>query len=199
MKEVNLVSVDTIFGEFINLRALGVEDAEITLGWRNVDRARHLNAVNSSLVEQKKWIENRPRSELNFIIEMKDSRPIGMLSLVGIDLVNKHAESGRFLIGDEEAAKGIPAAVEAMKLLYELAFDRLGLVRIFGTIASGNPLMIKWQKYLGMMEEGCMRNHYFIDGKWQDAVVLGLLADEARTRSIPRMNALIAASRRNSL
>lgn len=187
----------TLVGEFINLRPLIVEDAALTLTWRKADRARHLNAVNSSLIEQEAWIGSRPASELNFIIEMKNACPIGMLSLIGVDLVNKHAETGRFLIGDEEAAKGVPAAVEAMKLLYQLAFDQMDLVRIFGTIASGNPLMIKWQKYLGMKEEGRMRSHYFIDGKWQDAVVLGLLADEARTHSIPRMNALIASARRH--
>lgn len=186
----------SLIGEFINLRPLMVEDAAMTLAWRKADRARHLNGVNSSLIEQEEWIRSRPAYELNFIIEMKNSCPIGMLSLIGVDLVNKHAETGRFLIGDEEAAKGIPAAAEAMKLLYQLAFEQMDLVRIFGTIASGNPLMIKWQKYLGMKEEGRMRSHYFIDGKWQDAVVLGLLADEARTHSIPRMNALIASARR---
>jgi len=190
--------IDTsLVGVFINLRPLVVDDAALTLTWRKADRARHLNAVNSSLTEQEEWIKNRPASELNFIIEMKNFCPIGMLSLIGVDLVNRHAETGRFLIGDEEVAKGVPAAVEAMKLLYQLAFDQMDLVRIFGTIASGNPLMIKWQKYLGMKEEGRMRSHYFIDGKWQDAVVLGLLADEARTQSIPRMNALIASACRH--
>lgn len=185
-----------IIGEFVNLRILAVEDAMMTLRWRGMGRARNLNAVNSGLTEQEAWIKNRPASELNFIIEMKNKTPIGMLSLVGIDLVNKHAETGRFLIGDEDAAKGIPAAVEAMKLLYQLAFEQMGLVRIFGTIASGNTLMIKWQKYLGMKEEGRMRSHYFIDGKWQDAVMMGLLVDEAHAHSIPRMNALIAAAKK---
>lgn len=185
-----------IIGEFVNLRILTVEDAMMTLRWRGMGRARNLNAVHSGLTEQETWIKSRPASELNFIIEMKNKTPIGMLSLVGIDLVNKHAETGRFLIGDEDAAKGIPAAVEAMKLLYQLAFEQMGLVRIFGTIASGNTLMIKWQKYLGMKEEGRMRSHYFIDGKWQDAVMMGLLVDEAHAHSIPRMNALIAAAKK---
>ena len=185
-----------IIGEFVNLRILAVEDAMMTLRWRGMGRARNLTAVNSGLTVQEAWIKNRPASELNFIIEMKNKTPIGMLSLVGIDLVNKHAETGRFLIGDEDAAKGIPAAVEAMKLLYQLAFEQMGLVRIFGTIASGNTLMIKWQKYLGMKEEGRMRRHYFIDGKWQDAVMMGLLVDEAHAHSIPRMNALIAAAKK---
>lgn len=186
-------------GEFINLRPLAVSDAEITLFWRKADRARHLNAVNSTLHQQESWISSRPSNELNFIIETKNACPIGMLSLIGIDLVNRHAETGRFLIGNEDAVRGIPAALEAMMLLYELAFNELGLMRIFGSIASGNRLMIKWQKYLGMQEEGRMRSHYFIDGKWQDAVFLGLLADEARTKSIPRMKVMIATARKNSL
>lgn len=190
---------NSLHGEFINLRPLVVDDSALTLSWRKADRARHLNAVGLTLHQQEAWIKSRPASERNFIIEMKSACPVGMLSLVDIDLVNKHAETGRFLIGDEDAVRGVPAAVEAMKLLYELAFDELGLMRIFGTIASGNPLMIKWQKYLGMQEEGRMRSHYFIEGKWQDAVVLGLLADEARAKSIPRMKALIASARRNNL
>jgi diamine N-acetyltransferase len=187
-----------LVGEFVNLRPLLVDDAALTLVWRKADRARQLNAVKSSVTEQEQWIKNRPASEFNFIIETKNSSPIGMISLIGVDLVNRHAETARFLIGNEEAARGVPAAVEAMKLLYHLAFDQMGLVRIFGTISSGNTLMIKWQKFLGMKEEGRMRSHYFIDGKWQDAVVMGLLADEAHLNSIPRMNALIASARRNN-
>lgn len=183
-------------GEFVTLRLMRVEDAALTFSWRQAARARLLNAGAANVEQQAAWIASRPGSEYNFIIELKDGRAIGMLSLVGINKINRHAETGRFLIGDEEAAKGVPAAVEAMKLLYEFAFDKLDLIRLHGTVASGNPLMVKWQKYLGMKEEGRMRSHYFIDGKWQDAVVLGLLADEARTQSFPRMNALIAAARR---
>jgi RimJ/RimL family protein N-acetyltransferase len=185
-----------IIGEYVNLRQLTVADAEITLSWRMSDRSRNLTAVKSNLNEQRNWIRNRPVSETNFIIELKDNYPVGMLSLVCIDFVNKRAETGRFLIGDEIAVKGVPAAVEAMKLLYMFAFDEIGLLRVYGTIASDNTRMIKWQKYLGMKEEGRMRKHYFINGRWQDAVILGLLVDEARSTSIPRMNGLIAAARR---
>ena len=183
-------------GEFVNLRPLMESDAGITYAWRHAQRARLLNMGASSIEQQAEWIRSRPLSEYNFIIELKDGNAIGMLSLVGVDLRNRHAETGRFLIGDENAAKGIPAAVEAMKLIYELAFDRLELVRIYGTIADSNRLMVKWQKYLGMKEEGRLRNHYFIEDKWQDAICLGLLVNEYRNYSIPRMNALIAAAHR---
>jgi [ribosomal protein S5]-alanine N-acetyltransferase len=186
----------SLTGQFVNLRPLEVADAALTFGWRQQQRARLLNQGADSVQAQADWIAARPATEYNFIIERKDGHPLGMLSLVGVDRQNRHAETGRFLIGDEAAAKGIPAAVEAMKLLYDLAFEQLGLVRIFGTVVAGNPLMLKWQKYLGMREEGCLRSHYFIDGKWQDAICLGLLAEEFRTISTPRMNVLIAAAAR---
>jgi RimJ/RimL family protein N-acetyltransferase len=157
-----------------------------------------LNAGATTIDEQVNWIKSRPPNEYNFIIQLSNAAPIGMLSLIGVNLTNRHAETARFLIGEEELVRGMPVAVEAMKLIYAFAFEELKLVRLFGTVASGNSLMIKWQKYLGMKVEGCMRNHYFIDEKWQDAIILGLLVDEYRTQSLPRMNALISAARRKS-
>jgi RimJ/RimL family protein N-acetyltransferase len=184
-------------GQFVRLRRLQPTDAKTTFDWRSAQRAKYLNQGSSTVEDQIAWIASRPASEINFIIELSNKKAIGMLSLVGIDKINRHAESGRFLIGEEEVAKGIPAAVEAMKLLYEFAFEELKLERIFGTVAQSNHLMIKWQKYLGMKQEGQLRRHYFIDGEWQDAICLGLLADEYRTQSLPRMNALIAAAHLN--
>jgi len=186
----------TLNGEFVALRPLEEADAEITLSWRRSQRASLLNRGADTVAEQAAWIRSRPASERNFVIELPDGRPVGMLSLVGIDEENRHAESARFLIGDEDAVKGVPAAVEAMKLLYELAFDELGLERVWGTVASDNKLMIKWQRYLGMKEEGRLRRHYLLNGAHQDAVCLGILADEYRAMARPRMEALIAAARR---
>ena len=178
-------------GRFVNLRPLLPGDAGLTHQWRTGARARLLNQSAGSVEQQEAWIASRPASERNFVIERSDAQAVGMLSLVGIDHLNRHAEPGRFLIGDEEAVRGIPAAVEAMKLLYELAFDELDLVRVYGTIASDNKRMIKWQKYLGMREEGCMRQHYFIDGRFQDALIFALLAVEYRSETLPRLEALI--------
>jgi RimJ/RimL family protein N-acetyltransferase len=182
----------TLHGRFVDLRQLTVDDAELTFRWRESSRAKLLNKGAPSVAAQAEWIRKRPGNEHNFIIQLKDGRPVGMLSLVGIDPVNRHAEPGRFLIGDEQAVRGVPAAVEAMKLLYQLAFDELGLVRLFGTIASDNSRMAKWQKYLGMREEGRMRSHYFIDGKFQDALVFGILDEEYRRDALPKMQSLIA-------
>lgn len=184
----------TLTGQFVNLRPLAVEDAEVTLAWRKGTRAALLNQGAQTVDQQTRWIAMRPASEFNFIIETKQHHPIGMLSLIGIDRISGVAESARFLIGEEEAAKGLPAAAEAMKLLYELAFDMLKLQRVWGMVASDNKRMVKWQLYLGMVQEGRLRNHLFIDGRHQDAVVLGLLESEYRSGALPRLISLIGAA-----
>jgi len=182
-------------GEFVNLRPLEVEDAELTLRWRSTGRARYLNDGAQTVEEQAAWIAGRPDSEFNYIIELVDGRAVGTLSLYSIDTVSRRGEPGRFLIGEEDAVQGIPVAAEATKLLYELAFDRVGLVRLCGIVAADNSLMIKWQKFMGMREEGRLRNHLCLGGRFQDGIFMGLLVDDYRTRTLPRMNALIAAAR----
>lgn len=194
-----MTSSQVLQGEFVNLRPLQVADAELTYNWRRAQRAKYLKQAAASVELQGAWIASRSSAEHNFLIELKSGRPVGMLSLIGVDLTNRHGEPGRFLIGDEEAAKGVPVAVEAMKLLYELAFDQLGLVRVCGIVAANNHLMIKWQKYLGMKEEGRLRNHLCQDEKFHDAIFLGLLVEEYRKTALPRMKVLIAAARPRTL
>ena len=185
----------TLEGEFVNLRPLKVSDAKLTHNWRCAERAKYLNQSPASVEQQANWIASRTDAEYNFVIELKSGYPVGMLSLTGIDTANLHGETGRFLIGDEVAAQGVPVAVESMKLIYELAFDKLGLVRLFGSIAANNKLMIKWQKYLGMKEEGRFRNHLRQkNGLFEDAIYLGILVEEYRAIALPRMKVLIAAA-----
>lgn len=189
------MSAHTLHGEFVDLLPLTPAHAALTLAWRQSTRAQHLNAGAETVQQQAAWIATRPATEYNFVIALKSGQPVGTVSLVGIDTTHRHAEPGRFLIGDEAAVRGVPAAVEAMKLVYALAFDTLQLLRVHGSVAADNAAMMKWQKYLGMREEGRLRSHYFINGHFQDAVLFGMLEDEYRHVALPRMNVLIHAAR----
>lgn len=184
-----------VTGEFVCLRALDVSDAARTLAWRSGSRARLLNDGATTIEAQAAWIAARPPSERNYVIELRGGTPVGMLALIAIDPHAGRGETARFLIGEESAVRGIPAAVEAMKLLYQVAFGELGLHRVHGWIAASNRRMIVWQQYLGMRVEGRLRDHLMIGGKHEDAVLLGLLEDEYRSTALPKMNALIAAAR----
>ena len=185
---------DALVGKYVDLRPLAVHDAERTFRWRSGSRAGLLNQGARSADRQAEWIARRPASEKNYVIVLKDGVSVGMLSLVNIDMHNSHAETGRFLIGEEERVKGVPAAVEAMALLYDLAFNKLGLSRLYGTVAANNLLMIKWQKFLGMKEEGRLRRHYNIGGDFQDAVCLGILKSEYEAEFLRKARVLMMAA-----
>ena len=178
-------------GRFINLRPLESKDAELTLSWRLSSRSRYLNAGAQSVEAQEKWISSRANSEFNFIIELKDETSVGMISLIDINNTHRRAEPSRFLIGNEKAVEGAPAAAEAMKLLFGFAFDELKLLRMYGTVAADNTKMTTWNKFLGMKEEGRLRNHLFLDGKFMDAIFLSLLEPEYREITIPRLEWLL--------
>jgi RimJ/RimL family protein N-acetyltransferase len=204
-------------GRFVTLRPLGVNDAEITQKWRTSGRAFLLNRGAQTVEEQREWIASRPfdpSRELNFVMLLghrtslfptgavvpdelrREPLPLGMISLEDIDLVHHRAQPAHFLIGEEDAVKGIPVALEAVKLLYELAFDTLGLHRLFGPMSEENTFMLRFHKALGMKEEGRQRDHYFINGHYQDAILIGMLEDEYRTIAKPRIEALIRSMSR---
>jgi len=84
----NQLEKPTLIGQFINLRPLTADDAERTLFWRQGTRASLLNRGAQTVEQQRRWIVGRPANEYNFIIETKQHRPIGMLSLSAIDTVN---------------------------------------------------------------------------------------------------------------
>jgi RimJ/RimL family protein N-acetyltransferase len=182
-----------ITGTWVNLRSLNAEDADLTYKWRLSDRANLLSAAPKSIENQRDWIQNRPPNEHNFIIELAGSgAPVGMLSLVSIDTEAKIAETGRFLIGEPEKVVGIPAAVEAMLLLYQFAFGQLDLYRLYGIVSSENSRMIKWQLYFGMKIEGTWREHLSSKDGRRDAVLFGLLRPEYELVTKPKLKKMMA-------
>src|SRR5258708_35954669 len=84
-----------LVGEFVLLRRLTVEDAEITHRWRHDARALHLNRSAATVADQARWIVGRPARELNYIIEMIGGPPLRLLALGTIDLANRRALPAR--------------------------------------------------------------------------------------------------------
>ncbi|MFH0734102.1 MAG: GNAT family protein [bacterium] len=165
-------------GKHINLRLVDISDATVIVKWRNSPKAKYLNKGASTVEDQIKWIQNISNNEYNYIIETKNNMPVGMISLYSINTQHKNAEVGRLILGDSELTIDLPVVYEALLLVMDFAFNELRLHRLYGTIFSDNLAMIKFNKYLGMREEGILRGHYLKNGEYQDIIVLGLLENE---------------------
>ena len=189
MSRIAQTSMHDLNGKYVRLRPLLISDAEITLDWRLSSRARLLNDGAQTVIQQEAWIQSRPENEMNFIIEGQSGESCGMVSLIGIDSKNLIAEPARFLV-DQRFSKQ-PIAVEATSILYKVAFGDLGLRKLYGKMAGSNKRMLAWQQYFGMIIEGRLKEHSWIDGSFEDLILVALFQETYRSVTIPRIQSYL--------
>ena len=101
---------------------------------------------------------------------------IGNISLQMISFIDRSADFG-VLIGNRNHW-GTGTAYEAAKKLIQHGFNKLNLHRIWCCTPAPNAAMCKLAKKLGMAEEGCRREHLFLDGAYVDMIEFGMLRSE---------------------
>jgi len=101
---------------------------------------------------------------------------IGNVVLHEISFINRNADFA-ILVGDRRHwAKGVGYLVS--KTLFEHAFQKLNLHKIYCATAQTNAAMINLAKKLSMIEEGRWREHVYLNGKYVDLIAFGVLKDE---------------------
>lgn len=116
-----------------------------------------------------------PRDRTNFAIEA-DGACIGTGGLFGIDRNARHAELG-IGIGDK-GYWGRGYGREAVSLLLDYAFRLRNLRRVWLEVHSANERAIRSYRSCGFVEEGRMREHTWLDGRYVDNVIMGVLREE---------------------
>jgi len=178
-------------GTFTTLRPITIEDAALTLQWRNSARARLLQRGASTVDEQHAWIAAKLKTnELNFIIEYSD-RPVGMIALLDINQLHRNVQMGRLLVGEEAFVGKMPVAFEADLMLCDYAFDVLKMHKIYGDIMEDNVGMLKTRLYLGYKQDGILRDHYVYDSGYKNTIAVSILEEEYRRVCRPKLVSLI--------
>lgn len=112
-----------------------------------------------------------------FIIAHKDTEEyIGQIDLIKINWVNRVATIGIVIGTKENLSKGY--GTEAIKLLQEFAFNRLNLNKLDLEVRAYNQRAINCYKKCGFIEEGRIRENFYIDGKYTDTLFMGILKRE---------------------
>ncbi|GIK64820.1 MAG: N-acetyltransferase [Chloroflexota bacterium] len=113
--------------------------------------------------------------EVSFAIEA-DGQYIGHCSLHEFDAVHRHCEIS-VEIGDT-AYQGRGYGREVVGLLLDYAFNHRNLHRVWLKTHSANERAIRCYRACGFVEEGRLRQHLFVQGRWVDRIYMGLLRDE---------------------
>jgi diamine N-acetyltransferase len=143
--------------EIVRLRLIEERDLETTLSWRNRDSARIWFKTSDpiSLESHRSWFQRyRDKDDdFLFIVEAQGhlARPIGQVSVYGIDRETRSAEVGRFLVAPDEGGRGY--MTRACQVLIDYCGGPLGLDYVFLEVMERNKRARRLYETIGFREE----------------------------------------------
>lgn len=169
-------------GEKVRLREYRREDIPKAQAYLNNPGLRKLLSgppFPYTFWDEEKWILGQSvRNDLyNFAIEsLEDGHYIGGCGLNQLDWRHRVCEVGIF-IGDE-AYQNRGYGTDAMRVLLKIVFGELNMNKASLSVLDFNARAIKVYQRLGFKEEGRLRQERYLDGKYHDLVLMGLLREE---------------------
>lgn len=115
--------------------------------------------------------------EVIFAIEV-DGKLIGSCSLYHLDATARSCELG-IVIGDR-GYWGRGYGREAVRLLVDYAFRHRNLHKVRLNVTADNERAIRSYRSCGFVEDGRLRDHVWVDGRYKDMIEMSLLRPEWR-------------------
>lgn len=171
-------------GEKVHLRELEPADVQLLYRWENDPDTWRVSGTTAPF--SKKQLEDYVASvgdiysdgQLRTIICLnEDQRPVGTVDLFDHDPVNQRAGVGILIASPEDRGQGF--AKEALQLLMEHAFERIGLHQLYCNIAASNAPSLELFKAQGFREVGRKRDWIRHREVWEDEYLLQCLEHEA--------------------
>jgi len=171
-------------GKKLFLRALEESDLPTLQSWRNNESFRKYfrEFRELTLNDQKNWFDSyvvrNDRSLMFGIIETKTNKLIGVCGLCYINWVYGNADLSLYIGKDniyiDTQKDGF--AWQTLDILFEYAFNRLNIHKIWTEIYEFDLLKSKLYNEYGFSKDAVLRDNYFYDGKYQDSHIYSILA-----------------------
>jgi diamine N-acetyltransferase len=162
----------------IRLRALEREDLGFVHALNNDSRIMSywFTEPYEALVELRDIYDRHVHDnrERRFVIEA-DGEPAGIVELVEIDYIHRGAE---FQIIVHPAHQGRGYAREATRRALDYAFAVLNLHKVYLVVDVENAAAIHVYRAVGFVTEGELREEFFADGRYRNALRMGILQHE---------------------
>jgi RimJ/RimL family protein N-acetyltransferase len=143
---------------------------------------RDRDAMRGVLAEKaERAVLREPGRRLDLAVVRRDSGAlIGDVTLLWTSREYRQGEIG-FVFHPDHHGHGF--ATEAAAVLLRLAFEDLGLHRIFGRLDGRNVASVRLLERLGMRREAHLRENELVKGEWTDEMIYALLDREWRERT----------------
>jgi RimJ/RimL family protein N-acetyltransferase len=160
----------------VGLFPFEAEDSRIYRQWVNDQEFAGLLGRAKPVTEagHQAWYESLTSSSSTVVFavrHLESGQYLGNVWLHGIHWVHRNAEL-RILLGAQRE-KGVGA--RACRLLLRFAFEKLGLHKVYLYVSSGNPRARCAFEKAGFVEEGVLKDEFFIDGRFLDVFRMAVL------------------------
>lgn len=168
----------------VYFRAFEPEDAAFVHKWKNSDELNELTVglnKKTTMEDDLRWVnsikDHHPYYAYWAICTKDTDRLIGYASLINIHYINSSAETGAIMIAEPEFNDGT-AWIETVLFLFEYAFERLNLNRVYGHSLIGHKISNLLEPLMFMQQEGVLRQAAYKNGRYYDVSYAGLLRNE---------------------
>jgi UDP-4-amino-4,6-dideoxy-N-acetyl-beta-L-altrosamine N-acetyltransferase len=148
---------------------------EPVLAWRNDDQVRvmMLKPEVISWEDHCKWFEATSKAANRaLLVAARDGEPFGFAQLTW-DERNKIGDWGFHVSPAASAGSGTMMCAAVL----DFAFGNAFLHKVCGQVLLFNEKSLALHRRLGFTQEGVLRSHHLVDGKWHDIVCFGILED----------------------
>lgn len=164
----------------MKLRNLEMKDAKAMYEWMSepdINRLMHFDARNVSIQSSKRFIESSETDKKNMHLAIVDENDdyLGTVSLKNIDSVNSNAE---FAIAIRKRAMGKGISIQAMDAIFEIAFYKLNLNKVFLYVRTDNVRAVKFYEKYRLRYEGEFLQQYYINNEFKDIKWYAILKTE---------------------
>lgn len=165
----------------IYLRYMTVDDTDKIVEWRNSEsvRSRFIYRGDFTREIHLSWIKNMVETGKvvqMMICDLATDGTLGSVYIRDIDRTHSKAEYGIFI--GEASARGRGVGTAAARMMVRYCFEEEKLHRIFLRVLSDNEVAIRSYLQVGFVKEALLREDVFLDGKYRDVILMGMLEDE---------------------
>lgn len=172
----------TLQAKDIYLRLMTKEDTDLIVKWRNEDFVRSNFIYQKPFTRQGHlhWIETMIDTGrvVQFIICLKEGKPIGSVYIRDIDREHRKAEYGIF-IGEKEAL-GKSYGTQAAELAKQYAFQILGLHKLMLRVLAGNDRAKRSYEKAGFVQEAYLKEDVYLEDGYHDVILMACFESEKK-------------------
>ncbi|SJN57296.1 hypothetical protein VR7878_02228 [Vibrio ruber DSM 16370] len=159
------ISID---GVSYRLRPVRLDDANyiVKLRLEDLERSKYINPISNDIKKQEEWISQylNKEDDYYFVIEnIFTNKSEGLISIYNIN--NEKAEWGRWVI-----SKSSISAIESVDLIYQVAFNYLGLKRLYCRTIVDNIAVVAFHDNIPQKRGSIIENHVSINGIQYDVI-----------------------------